>query len=232
MRTRRNGQWTVAIRLLGMMVCLTVMPENTNAQELEYALELGGMAGGSFYMGDANYDKWYKNLGGTFGAIARWNINPRMALKFNATYAGIKGDTNGLDNKFPPLEKTTFSEGLVDVGCQYELHFWGFGTGAATYKGNKRWTPYLQMGIGGTYCADTFTLNIPVGFGIKYKLKERWNVGFDWTMRFTLSDKLDGIEDPYTIKSGFLKNKDCYCLTTFYVAYDLCPKLRKCPSDL
>ena len=116
------------------------------------------------------------------------------------------------------------------MSCLYELHFWGYGTGTATYKGHKRWVPYIQLGIGGTYCGDVFTMNLPVGFGIKYKLKDRWNVGFDCSVHFTLSDKLDGIEDPYSIKSGFLKNKDSYCLTTFYVSYDLCPKLRKCPS--
>ncbi len=217
---------------LALLFALLLNPVSLKAQELEYALELGGAAGGSFYLGDYNYSGWYKHLGGTLGAVARWNINPRMALKFNATYAGISGDQKGNANKFPMMDESSFSEALVDVGCQYELHFWGFGTGKATYKGNKRWVPYVQLGLGGTYCNDTFTMNLPVGFGIKYKLKERLNVGFDWTMRFTLSDKLDGLEDPYGIKSGFLKNKDSYCLTTFYVTYDLCPKLRKCASDL
>lgn len=224
----------IKIRVLvtTLMIALLVPQNMVRAQELEYALELGAMAGGSFYLGDANYSGWYKHLGGTIGATARWNINPRMALKFNASYAGISGDINDTDNKFPTIEKAKFSEPLFDVGCQYELHFWGYGTGTATYKGHKRWTPYIQLGLGGTYCNDTFTMNLPIGFGIKYKIKERLNVGFDWTMRFSLSDKLDGIEDPYAIKSGFLKNKDSYCLTTFYVTYDLCPKLRKCASNL
>ena len=75
-------------------------------------------------------------------------------------------------------------------------------------------------------------MNIPIGFGIKYKVKDRLNVGLDWSMRLSLSDKLDGIEDPYKIKSGFLKNKDSYCMTSIYVAYDFCAKLKKCPSNM
>lgn len=217
---------------VAMVILLSSFMSKGMAQELEYALELGGMAGGSFYLGDMNYNGWYKHLGGTLGALARWNINPRMALKFNASYAGISGNIKDSKNTYPPLDVNDFSEPLVDVGCQYELHFWGFGTGTATYKGHKRLTPYIQLGVGATYCNDVFTMNLPIGFGIKYKLKERWNVGFDWTMRFSLSDKLDGVEDPYDIKSGFLKNKDTYCLTCFYVTYDLCPKLRKCASEL
>lgn len=215
-----------------IILMMTIMPCNMRSQELEYALEVGGMAGASLYFGDANYSGILKHPGGTLGAIARWNINPRMALKGNILYAGISGDLKDIDNKYPPLEKTKFSESLFDVGVQYELNFWGFGTGTATYKGHKRLTPYILLGLGGTYCNKTFTMNIPIGVGIKYKVKERLNVGFDWMMRFTMSDKLDGFEDPYGIKSGFMKNKDSYCLATFYVTYDFCPKLRKCASDL
>jgi hypothetical protein len=47
-------------------------------------------------------------------------------------------------------------------------------------------------------------------------------------MRLSMGDKLDGIEDPYRIKSGFMKNKDSYSWTMFYISYDLCPKYRKC----
>ena len=219
---------------MGMMAValMTLTTANMKAQELEYALELGGMAGASLYFGDANYSGVFKHPGGALGAIARWNINPRMSLKGNILYAGISGDIKDTDNKFPELEKTNFIEPLFDVAVQYELNFWGFGTGTDTYKGHKRLTPYIQLGLGGTYCNKTFTMNLPIGFGIKYKIKERLNVGLDWTMRFTMSDKLDGIEDPYGIKSGFMKNKDSYCLTMFYITYDLCPKLRKCASDL
>lgn len=218
---------------LTAMLMLALSNVQVRSQELEYAMEIGGMAGGSFYLGDANYSGMYKNLCATAGAFARWNINPRMAAKFNISYAGIRGDLKNSDNKYPQLPQGySFSESAVDVGCQYELHFWGFGTGAASYKGNKRWTPYIQFGIGGTYCAKTFTMNIPIGFGIKYKVKDRLNVGLDWSMRLSLSDKLDGIEDPYKIKSGFLKNKDSYCMTSIYVAYDFCAKLKKCPSNM
>ena len=87
------------------------------------------------------------------------------------------------------------------------------------------------MGLGFTYGNKTVTMNIPIGFGVKYKLKERVNVGFDWCMHFSMSDKLDGISDPYSIKGGFLKNKDSYCLTKVYLSFDLCPRYRECNND-
>ena len=201
------------------------------AQELEYAMELGVMAGPSFYMGDANLNGFYKNVTMAGGLMGRYNINPRMALKFDLAHGKVKGDANNGMNKFPETEgqEWKFNNSLFDVGCQYEISFWGFGTGGG-YKGHKRLTPYIQLGLGFTYC-NTFTMNIPLGVGVKYKVKPRWNVGVDWSMRFSMSDKLDGIEDPYHIKSGFLKNKDSYSWTMIYISYDLCPKYRKCNND-
>lgn len=199
------------------------------AQEAEYKMEFGIMGGGSFYMGDANYSVLYKNTKPAFGAFARYNLNPRMSLKFDLGYGGISGDANEGKNKFPEYmtpEMLKFNKSVYDLGCQYEISFWGYGTGKG-YKGTKRLTPYIQAGLGFTYC-NVFTMNIPVGIGVKYKLAPRWNVGLDWTMRFALSDKLDGIKDPYRINGGFLKNKDTYSWTMITVSYDMFQKLRKC----
>lgn len=202
------------------------------AQDLEYAMELGVMAGPSFYMGDANLNGLYKDVTMAGGLVGRYNLNPRMALKFDVGYGKIKGDASKGSNKFPATEgqEWEFDHSLVDVGCQYEMSFWGYGVGNG-YKGHKRLTPYIQFGLGFTYGNDALTMNVPVGFGIKYKFKPRWNVGLDWSMRFSMSDKLDGIEDPYRIKSGLLKNKDSYSWTMVYISYDLCPKYRKCNND-
>lgn len=219
-------EWCNKIIIAITSLCL--VSGSTHAQEAEYKMEFGVMGGGSFYLGDANYHTIYRDTKPAFGAFARYNLNPRMSLKFDLGYGGISGDATKSKNKFPNLspEDMKFKSSVFDLGCQYEISFWGFGTGTG-YKGNKRLTPYIQAGLGFTYC-NVFTMNIPVGFGVKYKLAPRWNVGFDWTMRFALSDKLDKIQDPYYIKSGFLKNKDSYSWTMITVSYDMFQKLRKC----
>ncbi|MBR2153690.1 MAG: outer membrane beta-barrel protein [Bacteroidaceae bacterium] len=198
--------------------------------ELEYKMEIGGMLGTSTYQGDAGGGLYkHINLGG--GAIARYNLNPRMALKFDLAYGGISGDAS--KGAFPAdvdRERLKFKRSLIDVGCQYEMHFWAYGTGAS-YKNTHRLVPYIQLGLGFTATKGAFTMNIPVGFGVKYKVANRVNVGLDWTVRFSLSDKLDGIGDLYGIKSGFLKNRDSYCWTMLYVSYDFWPRLRKCNND-
>ncbi len=195
---------------------------------MEYALEIGGMLGTSTYLGDAGNTGLFKNINMGGGAIARYNINPRMALKFNLGYGGISGNASG--DAFPPevdRSNLKFNKSVFDFGGQYEIHFWAYGTGNS-YKNTHRLVPYLQIGIGATVASKTFSLNIPVGFGIKYKVAPRLNIGLDWTVRMSMTDKIDGIEDPYRIQSGFLKNKDTYCWTMLYVSYDFLPKLRKC----
>jgi hypothetical protein len=51
-------------------------------------------------------------------------------------------------------------------------------------------------------------------------------------MHFTGSDKLDGIADPYGIKSnGLFKNTDCYSLLAVTITYDLWAKCKTCHND-
>lgn len=210
-----------------------VMATSLQAQELEYKMELGGLLGANFYLGDANYSTLYKNTHPAAGIMARYNMNPRMALKFDLAATKISGNALDGPTRYPeaPAEQSwQFSNTLVDLSCQYELNAWAYGTGQG-FKGTRRLTPYIQMGLGFTYAASTLTMHIPLGIGVKYKLKERWNCGVDWTVRLSMSDKLDGISDPYNIKSGLLKNKDSYSMTVFYISYDLFPNYRECNND-
>ena len=80
-----------------------------------------------------------------------------------------------------------------------------------------------------------FTVNFPIGVGVKYKIAHRINIGCEFTMRFSLSDKLDvtnkeglQLNDPYRIKSQGWKNKDSYSYTVFFVTYDLCSRCKEC----
>ena len=212
-----------------LLIISLVISLSLKAQtEMEYKMEVGGMVGTSAYLGDGANTGLYRNicLGG--GAIARYNLNPRMALKFNIAYGGLKGDASG--NAYPDdVDRSSlkFNKSVVDFGCQYELHFWAYGTGNS-YKNTHRLVPYIQVGLGGLVANSTFSLCVPIGFGIKYKVAPRLNIGLDWTVRLSMTDRIDGIEDPFRIKSGFMKNKDAYCWTMIYVSYDFMPRLRKC----
>ena len=218
-------------------ILLLVMPCVISAQELEYKMELGAIAGGCFYMGDANFSAPLKDAAMTGGILARYNLNPRMVVKGDFAVGKLQGSILGSDNKFPNGE-ATFSRTVMELGGQFEYNFFAYGTGAG-YKDSRRLTPYILGGVGLTYAPKpanhVVAMNIPLGLGVKYKLAPRINCGAEWSMRFTTSDRLDVtateglvLDDPYGIEGKGLKNKDCYSWLMVYVSYDMFPKYRKC----
>lgn len=224
----------IILLLLGALLCPVT---SLRAEELEYRYELGGMVGGSFYLGDANYSTLFKNMNIMGGALWRYNLNPRMAVKTNLAVARIEGSTADAGNRFPGGD-TDFSRTLYDLGAQFEYNFFAYGEGTG-YKRTHRLSPYIFAGLGFTFAPEpaenVFTANIPMGIGVKYKLAPRLNVGCELSFRFTLSDKLDVtketppvLDDPYGIVSDGMKNKDSYAFLGIFLTYDLSPKYRKC----
>ena len=217
---------------------LLATPAIMCAQDLEYKMELGGALGGSFYLGDANFTGLFKDVSAVGGVVARYNLNPRMAVKGNLVAAGISGTTKGSEYHIPGGEDIEFSRTLYDLGAQFEYNFFPYGSGGG-YKRLYRLTPYVFGGMGFTFAGkpvdNVFTVNFPIGLGVKYKVAGRLNVGCELSFRFSMSDKLDVSEktsptlnDPLGIKSSGAKNKDSYSFFALFLTYDIMPKYRKC----
>ena len=76
-----------------LLVLLAGCMTGLHAQEYKY--EIGGMAGGAFYMGDVNKNAFFKGLNPAFGAVFRYNPNFRWALKTNLMWGQVSGTTEG-----------------------------------------------------------------------------------------------------------------------------------------
>ena len=202
--------------------------------EPEYRLELGGGVGLLTYLGDFNTNL-IKNTQPMFSLLAKYKFDPRQALALNVSYGTLKGSAKYEKSYYPNIQKDySFKNNVLDVGLRYEYNFWPYGTGEE-YRGAKRLTPYIYIGLGITACKAGKTemgVNLPVGAGVKYKAADRVNVALEWTMHFTSNDRLDGIEDPYGIKrSGLFKNTDCYSHLRLSLTYDLWAKGKTCHND-
>jgi hypothetical protein len=202
----------------------------------EYRMEVGGGVGLLSYQGDFN-GSVLKNQQGAVALTARYKLNPRMAWNAALTYSKLKGDAKDSGTWYPaeqPPLAWTFSNPLMDLSVRYEYNFWAFGTGRE-YYGARRVAPFLTMGLGLTYAdakPGAFALNVPMGAGVKVKVAERLNLTAEWVMHFTGSDKLDGVSDPYGIKSsGLFKNTDCYSALTVALTYDIWEKCKTCNND-
>lgn len=222
-------------RLLLLLLPLFALTASGQNDETLYRLELGGGIG--FGTGHTDLKgKWAADM----AAIARFPLNPRMAVKTQLSYLNLKGSTEGQKNFYPALPDTpgtdrlaySVSDAIVDASALYELHFLPYGY-LRDYKGHCRLVPYLQMGFGLTYgkAGKAFTANIPLGVGVKYKVAERLNLGLDWLVHFTLSDKLDGLEAPLGISSSGFRNKDHYSALSLTLTYDLNPRCPTCNRD-
>lgn len=217
-----------------LMLCATLTA--SAQQDDEYLMEIGGGVGMVAYQGDFN-GKITSGMQPAGAIVWRRLLNPYMGFRVTGMMGKIKGDATRVETYYP--DETTraysFDRSLTDVSVTYEYNFWPYGTGR-DYRGAKRLTPFVFGGIGATYVSGgekkVFTANVPIGLGIKYKLKERLNVGLEWSMHFSLSDELDGMADPYGIKSsGAFKNTDCYSGLMLTLTYSFKSKCRTCNND-
>lgn len=217
-----------------MLLCITfatTVSLKSHAQDYKY--EIGVEAGISSYWGDANETSIIYNPGFTGGAVFRYVIDYRWAIRANLSAAMLSGNTTDFENVFPGGEEYQFNTTLFDAGCRAEFNFLNYGIGQA-YKNTSRLSPYITAGIG--FCAgfpegnNFFALNIPFGIGLKYKVGNRWNLGLEFVMHKTFSDRIDNrnLDDPYMIKSSAFKNTDWFSTLVFTITYDFGFKALPC----
>ena len=201
----------------------------TMAQDYRY--EVGPALGLSGNLSDVNNSNLFKHPGVAGGGIFRYNMNTRWALKANLAYANISGNNKGHESEYPFGQEYKFNAHLIDASATMEFNFMHFGQGPK-YKNLKRIVPYMTAGVGmvmsitgGKFHASPV---IPLGAGVKFRVKERLNLGFEFTMRKEFSDKIDGLSDLYGIKHGMAKNTEWYSLALFTVTYEFSKRCTKC----
>lgn len=197
----------------------------------DYRFEIGASLGTSGYLGDVNKGNFLRKPGISGGAVFRYLKDYRWAFKANLTMATISGDSQSENIVFADGTPYNFKSTLLDMGGQVEFNFFNFGIGSK-YKNLKRLTPYMTLGIGATMASSggksSMAINLPMGVGIKYKLKERLNLGAEFTMRKCFGDKIDGLSDLNGIKSSFAKNTDWYSLIMVSITYEFSKRCRVC----
>jgi hypothetical protein len=221
------------VKVLFVLITYHFSLITTTAQEdPEYRLEVGAGVGTITYLGDFN-GNLTKGMRPWVNAMVKYKMNPRMAVGMTLGYGKMKGSSDHVETWYPqgPYE---FDTKVVDGSVRYEYNFWPFGTGRE-YRGAKRLTPYIAPGLGIAYYQGPkkgIAVNLPIGAGVKYKIGERLNLAAEWRIHFTLSDKLDGVTDPYGIKSsGIFKNTDSFSILQIAMTYDLWAKCKTCNND-
>lgn len=217
--------------LLLSIILLTLIP-GLKAQE-DFRFDIGGGVGMTGYLGDANTSNLWSHPSWDVEALFRYILNPRWALKTNVFAGSVSGNTSDMTNVIPDLGDYSFSTTFFEVGELAEFNFFNYGMGES-YRKLKRISPYITGGLGLTmWNADNKTgvaFTIPFGFGVKYKPSRRVNLGLEFLMKKTFTDRLDGdmLKDPLGIKSSFMKNTDWISTLTFTISYEFSKRCAVC----
>lgn len=193
------------------------------AQEDTYRFDFGGQVGMAGYLGDAS-SSIFSKPGVAAGLSFRYLPDVRWTLRTVMNVMSLSGDTKNMDDVFPDGAQYSFKSTVFDLGERLEFNFFPYGIGE-TYKKLRRWTPYLAVGLGFTLAScegeTAFAVNIPMAFGVKYKLSKRWNLGAEFSMTKVFSDHVDGpLSDLHQIKSSFARNTDWYSNISVSITYE------------
>lgn len=173
---------------------------NSKSQD-EYRAEIGLQGGANIYTGDVNtvakpdyFLQNMKNIQPDFGLFFRYRFNPRTALRLGYDYSTVNGSYIYNVNTSQQLNQTLH---IVDMTGEYNF----FDLENDPYKRySKKYSPYIFAGLGVILLPDVENLlqkkyapTIPFGFGLKWKMAQRWNVNVQWSNHFLLEDNLEGI---------------------------------------
>lgn len=207
----------------------------------EYRYEIGGMAGMSMYLGDANETALFRGWNPAAGLIYRNNLNFRWAFKADLLMGKISGDTKNEKNVFPSHAQTAFSRSFFELGGQMEFNFLSYSDKFA-YLNTSKISPYLLAGLGVTLAPGKdqtfFGVNVPLGIGVKYKLRNKVNLGVEYAIHRLFNDGFDApdsngfnLNNPYHINQGLFKNKDWYNTLLFSITWEFGLRDERCTTD-
>lgn len=191
--------------------------------------ELGGVIGGSNYVGDVGSTNYIAPTDLAVGGIFRWNRSPRHSFRLGAMLAGIRGDDANSNERRRQERGYSFTNVVRELSLGMEYTFWEFDL----HSGKDQSTPYLYTGLvffgyNGLALDENQNLSeynnswnfaIPMAIGYKMTLSTKLILGFEAGARYTFTDNLDGSnptgekEEFYGLKFGNLNSNDWYFYT-------------------
>lgn len=223
-------------RAILALLLLTVgleMHAQATAQSAPYKFDFGVQLGMSGYIGDANKTNPYKHPGFDAELTFRYIPDTRWAIRGVLSTFNLSGNTADVINVLPEGAVYDFSSRVYALDARAEFNFFPYGIGE-TYKRLKRWTPYLTLGVGMAMSSSegttSFAPTLPMGLGVKFKLKPRLNLNIEFTMTKAFGDKVDSpnIVDLNQIKTEFYKSTDWYSRLTIGISYEFGKRCETC----
>lgn len=179
--------------------------------------EIGIMGGTGYYIGEYNHTHF--NMCRLYtGALYRYNLNDRFALRMNAGYSELRVHDKPLLPNGGTVYPTGFRCHIWDVSAIGEFNFRSF----LVRKTEKSswWSPYMYLGVGTLGADKKFFVSIPAGIGVKFNLFRQLSCGIEWGTRKLFTDNIDRLSDAWGIKeTNFIYNKDWFFVAGLTLTY-------------
>ena len=195
--------------------------------------DIGVGAGAFNATGDLTRKYELRNVRPATTVFFRTNISNAIAFRYGLTGGLLTGKSRISGDS--TTQSASFNIGLVEAAGLFEYTFLDYKSKSARIH----WSPFLYAGAGifmplGEIAKDVkysiIQPVIPLGFGIKYQLNPKFDIGIEASSRITFFDYLDKVSDVDShYRYGNKFNNDVYYyigLTLYYTFYII-----PCPYD-
>lgn len=208
------------MKLTGLMllICMAFQVSAQRANSRSRS-EFGFLVGGSYYIGDLNQYGHFKNTNLAAGALYRFNVHSRLAIRGNFTIGSI--EASDADSRIALLRNRnlSFHSKIYELAGGVEFNYFPFQIGHSKYKG----TAYMLVEMGifhmnpkTDYNGDEIELQplategqgtelsskrgygktqltIPLGLGCRFSLGKSVSLSFEYGIRKTFTDYIDDV---------------------------------------
>jgi hypothetical protein len=222
-------------------VCSLVSIFYSSRLEAQSQIEFGGLGGAAYYIGDLNPGVPFVNVNPALGGIGRYVFSDRIAFKAAVTVAGLSGDYDkdkvGVLPEFKRLSGSPgyFKRTVMSLDFTGEINLFSYDH---KYISSTVFTPYLSFGFGAmgyskivaktdtsTTFKPSFSLSLPMGVGVKYKISKRLRIGAEWTFYKLFVDDVDNYS---SIGNALTHNNDWFSVFKIYITFGFLRRKSEC----
>jgi hypothetical protein len=216
-------------------ILLIFVISTTTLRAQQSGWEVGGLVGTTYYLGDLNTNFDFTHPGPSVSAFGRYNFNPRLSLKFGASYGTISADDAYSKNTFERLRNLSFRSPILDGAMQFEFNFMPL-----IYGSREQWfTPYLFLGVNvfyfnpqtkyegkwyslrglgteGQFRGEEYYAvqgGLVYGGGFRFALNESWGLNIEASARRLYTDYLDDVSTDYPNMNDLLRQRGPLAVT-------------------
>ena len=192
--------------------------------------EIGVFVGGSNYIGDIGRENFIYPNDFMGGVLYKRNINPRIALRGNFTYAKISDNDKDSNNLGRYNRGISFKNSVKELAVGMEFNFFEYNLD----NFQMTHTPYILLQLGAVnyrvaedeigvqeydYKNKTSFI-MPIGVGYKFKLTEGFAAAAEIRAQYTWQDDLDyNNKEIESLTYGNPNDNDWYVLTGISFVY-------------